>query len=687
MSNRNSTEGDVYGILKMKVQNHFGFFENWKNFYFVLQKTTLSQFSEEKGDLIKTYDLSDSKVVDFDNFSGKLNSFAIFMSDNKNFSFIAKNGFDKQRWMSAIDAIKKDSTELIDSILDATVTSNAFGVITNVNQKACDMYGYSKDELIGNDIKMLMGKHLAVNHDIYMKSYKETGKKRLIGKPRKVIAKHKNGEEFPVKISLGEISSKTNKEVKYVAIFRYIVHDDDTSDDDTKGSKEDEYFQNPQDPIKSTDLTKIIIETKIRDYNSKVENLIFDIIHTDKEEIDEGLVREKLRMYEKKLNENVEISFNELKIRMDQFIEKESILKRDITDLLNKYEKLEHFAMELKSEVEHNSSNQNEVKKQSNDIIGPTENWKLTDFDQLNTLGTGTFGRVRLVKKDEKYFAMKILSKYKMLQLKQVDHTKNEIQILTDLFDSKFVIKLYKTFKDSKSIYLILEYIPGGELLTWISIQKQFSEDMAKFFSAQILLGLESMHKRNIIYRDLKPENILLTEQGNVKICDFGFAKYCDDRTYTTCGTPEYIAPEVLLGDGHGRMVDWYSLGCIIFEMLTGRVPYQEQDRYKLFELILKGNIAFPEHLSKDAKDIIKKLMEKNQKKRLGSKSVDEIKKHPWFKSIDFKKIENFEIKSPISIQVKEPGSTKYFMKYKESDDTLFNPILSKDQQNLFKDF
>ena len=134
-------------------------------------------------------------------------------------------------------------------------------------------------------------------------------------------------------------------------------------------------------------------------------------------------------------------------------------------------------------------------------------------------------------------------------------------------------------------------------------------------------------------------------------------------------------------------MVDWYSFGCIIFEMLTGKVPFQEQDRYKLFEIILKGHVSFPEHLSKDAKDLIKKLMNKNQNKRLGINSIDEIKNHPWFKDIDFKKIENLEIKSPIKIQLKEEGSTKYFMKYNESDGQEFNPVLSKDQQKLFKDF
>ena len=138
----------------------------------------------------------------------------------------------------------------------------------------------------------------------------------MIGNPRKVIGKYKNGEEFPVKISLGEIKNKLKNEGKYVAIFRYIHHDDESDDESSKGSREDEYFRNPQDPIKSTELTRIIIETKIRDYHSKVENLIFDLMNTKEEEkIDQNLIREKLRVYEKKLNENVEISFNELRIR------------------------------------------------------------------------------------------------------------------------------------------------------------------------------------------------------------------------------------------------------------------------------------------------------------------------------------------------------------------------------------
>jgi hypothetical protein len=411
---------------------------------------------------------------------------------------------------------------------------------------------------------------------------------------------------------LGEVPSSSGSNVKFVAIFRH-VHVDLKSDDE-ESDNEIGFISKPQDPLKAVEFAHVVIETKLRDYTTKIENLISDLMSENK--VDEKLINEKLHVYQKKLHQNVEFSFAELKARMEQFSEKESLLKRDMTELLDKYKKLEEFSQELQKELteDYNPTSIGTTTNTSSNISStntpttPTKVvhnpklWKLSDFEQLQTLGTGTFGRVKLCKRDGQYFAMKILSKQKILKLKQIDHTKNEIHIQKDLIDSPFCIDLYTTFQDEKNVYLILEYIAGGELLTWISIQKKFPENMAKFFAAEILLALEAMHSKDIAYRDLKPENILLSETGHAKLCDFGFAKTVKDKTYTTCGTPEYLAPEVILGGGHDKMVDFYSLGALIFEMLTGKVPFEEQDRYKLFELILKGNVAFPEFVSKNAK-------------------------------------------------------------------------------------
>jgi hypothetical protein len=294
---------------------------------------------------------------------------------------------------------------------------------------------------------------------------------------------------------LGEVPSSTGSNVKFVAIFRH-VHVDLKSDDE-ESDTEIGLISKPQDPLKAVEFAHVVIETKLRDYTTKIENLISDLMSETK--VDEKLINEKLHVYQKKLHQNVEFSFAELKARMEQFAEKENLLKRDMTELLDKYKKLEEFSQEIQKELTEDytpttptTPTDNNVKVSK--VVHNPKSWKLSDFEQLQTLGTGTFGRVKLCKRDGNYFAMKILSKQKILKLKQIDHTKNEINIQKELIDSPFCIDLYTTFQDERNIYLILEYIPGGELLTWISIQKKFPENMAKFFGAEILLALEAMH-------------------------------------------------------------------------------------------------------------------------------------------------------------------------------------------------
>lgn len=195
--------------------------------------------------------------------------------------------------------------------------------------------------------------------------------------------------------------------------------------------------------------------------------------------------------------------------------------------------------------------------------------------------GTGTFGRVLLVRlrpppkhgpkhaSAVQHFAMKVLKKTDVVRLRQVEHVNAERFILARI-RHPFIVDLYATFQDNLNIYMLLSYVPGGELFSHLRRAGRFSADVTRFYLAIIVLALRYLHAYNIIYRDLKPENLLLDHRGYLRITDFGFAKVVDDRTWTLCGTPEYLAPEIIQSDGHGKAVDWWACGILCYEMLVG---------------------------------------------------------------------------------------------------------------------
>ncbi|KAG8867412.1 serine/threonine protein kinase, AGC [Serendipita sp. 405] len=202
---------------------------------------------------------------------------------------------------------------------------------------------------------------------------------------------------------------------------------------------------------------------------------------------------------------------------------------------------------------------------------------RLSDFQVVDTLGTGTFGRVLLVRLRPpvhqqgvmQFFAMKVLKKTDVVRLRQVEHVNAERFILARI-RHPFIVDLYATFQDNLNIYMLLSYVPGGELFSHLRRAHRFSPDVTRFYLAIIVLALRYLHSYNIIYRDLKPENLLLDHRGYLRITDFGFAKVVDDRTWTLCGTPEYLAPEIIQSDGHGKAVDWWACGILCYEMLVG---------------------------------------------------------------------------------------------------------------------
>jgi protein kinase X len=241
----------------------------------------------------------------------------------------------------------------------------------------------------------------------------------------------------------------------------------------------------------------------------------------------------------------------------------------------------------------------------------------------VSTIGTGTFGRVILVRHQtsRKYLALKVMYISDIIKLKQVDHVRNEKCVLDQVGRTcPFIVRLYWTHHTMQHLYMMLEYVPGGDFFTLLKNRNRFDTRQSVFYASEIVAALEYLHTRQIVYRDLKPENLLLDVEGHLKLTDFGFAKKLyTDKTYTLCGTPEYLAPELLFYRGHNMTCDWWSLGIIIYEFLYGSPPFYDDDRNKVYEKIIAGKIEWPRHFDSASKDIIKKLLVQDPTRRLGS--------------------------------------------------------------------
>ncbi|KAJ1966026.1 cAMP-dependent protein kinase catalytic subunit [Dipsacomyces acuminosporus] len=293
----------------------------------------------------------------------------------------------------------------------------------------------------------------------------------------------------------------------------------------------------------------------------------------------------------------------------------------------------------------------------------------LNDYQLLNTLGTGTFARVFLCqsKRSKRYYAMKALRKSQVVKLKQVEHINNEKNIL-EVARHPFVVRLERTMQDERNLYMLMEYVPGGELFSHLRRAGRFPDDVARFYAAEIVLALDYLHSMKIIWRDTKPENILLDDRGHVKLADFGFAKRVEDRTWTLCGTPEYLAPEIIQSKGHGKAVDWWALGILIFEMLAGYPPFYDDNPFGIYEKILEGKLAFPTFFSPAARDLIRRLLNADVGKRLGNLQGEgaDVKGHPWFSMIDWQVLVEKRVPPPIVPPHRHPGDTCNFDKYPE---------------------
>uniref|UniRef100_A0A4W3H1P4 Ribosomal protein S6 kinase n=1 Tax=Callorhinchus milii TaxID=7868 RepID=A0A4W3H1P4_CALMI len=292
-----------------------------------------------------------------------------------------------------------------------------------------------------------------------------------------------------------------------------------------------------------------------------------------------------------------------------------------------------------------------------------------SQFELLKVLGQGSYGKVFLVKKIKgsdagQLYAMKVLKKA-TLKVRDRVRSKMERDILAEV-NHPFIVKLHYAFQTEGKLYLILDFLRGGDLFTRLSKEVMFTEEDVKFYLAELALALDHLHGLGIIYRDLKPENVLLDEDGHIKITDFGLSKEAvdqDKRAYSFCGTIEYMAPEVVNRRGHAQSADWWSFGVLMFEMLTGSLPFQGKDRKETMALILKAKLGMPQFLSPEAQSLLRALFKRNPSNRLGAgpDGVEEIKRHHFFGTIDWNKLYRKEIKPPFKPAVGRPEDTFHF--------------------------
>lgn len=302
-------------------------------------------------------------------------------------------------------------------------------------------------------------------------------------------------------------------------------------------------------------------------------------------------------------------------------------------------------------------------------------------FDTIKAIGSGAYGEVFLVrdKSTFTYHAMKVVEKAVVAERRHEKHLILEKKIL-QCIQFPLLVSLDMAFKDNIYLYFILPYIAGGEMFTYIQKYGNFSDTLAKFYASQVVLALEYLHFCEIVHRDIKPENILIDTNGYLKLCDFGFCKVLKKKTWTLCGTPEYLAPEVILSKGYSFTVDWWALGVLIFEMIAGNPPFFASNPNKLYERVLEGHYKCPDGMTGECKALIKGLLQVDPTKRIGSLKggVFDIKSHQWFEDINWQQVLHQKAEVPFVPICSSAGDTSNFPEINQ-------PKLKKSSKCLFE--
>ena len=324
-----------------------------------------------------------------------------------------------------------------------------------------------------------------------------------------------------------------------------------------------------------------------------------------------------------------------------------------------------------------NGSNKEEVIDSSK---RKAEKLGMEQITVIKTLGHGAFGRVKLVKETKSgiAYALKSQAKAAIIDNNLQDHVLMEREILMQL-DHPFILKLICAFQDDYFIYFLLELLIGGELFTFLRKHQRFSEPTMKIYAAGVVLAFEHMHSKKIAYRDLKPENLVLDKEGYLKVVDLGLAKVVHGKTWTLCGTPDYLAPEIILNEGHDKAVDYWALGVLMYELVAGVPPFYADDPMEVYEKILSGSMSFPSHFGKYLNDIVRKLLKLCQSKRLGNGKggCGAIKKHRFFSGFGWEDLVTKKIKPPIEVKVSDDADASNFDNYEEDKEEM--PAMMKD--------
>lgn len=356
------------------------------------------------------------------------------------------------------------------------------------------------------------------------------------------------------------------------------------------------------------------------------------------------------------------------------------------------WEKFQKYLKNAKKELENNINN-------TETIISPDGN-KVNEssFEILQTLGKGYFGRVFLVEKkdDKKLFALKVISKLDIIKRNFYEGLKNE-KIIMEKIDNPFVVNLDYCFANPSYVFFAMKFKQGGELYYHLRKKKRFQENNARFYACQILSGLAYLHSLNIMYRDMKPENILLDEKGNACLADFGISKVLkeNEKTKSFVGTPEYVAPEIILQKGHDKTVDIWCFGILLYEMVYGLPPFYNKNQNIMLNWVVKLDPTFPKSIkiSDELEDLIKQCLQKDPTKRIGYNNTEEIKKHKWFENINWDDVLNLSVEPPVKPEISDKFDIENFNKDVIKEKPALNELQDIDQnivdshQDKFSEF